>query len=386
MADLALLSFPPVRLPGQAAALRAEVRAFLAAELAAGGFVPRPDAWLGGHSAEFSRKLAARGWIGMTWPRRYGGGERSQLERYVVTEELLAAGAPVAAHWIADRQSGPLLLRYGTEAQRARFLPAIARGECYFAIGMSEPEAGSDLAAARTAAQRVAGGWRLSGRKLWTSHAHAAHYVFTLCRTAPPGERRHEGFSQLIVPLDAPGVTIRPIRLLNGARHFNEVILDDVHVPDDLLVGEPGRGWEQVTSELAYERSGPERLLSTFPLVVALLRALGPDPDRAAREVVGRLTANLWALRRLSQSVATALDAGRQPNTEAALVKDLGTRFEQDLVEAVRGVLDREPDRTEPDELAATLAEAILAAPGFTLRGGTNEILRGSVARALGLR
>ncbi|WP_242423852.1 acyl-CoA dehydrogenase family protein, partial [Frankia sp. EI5c] len=223
---------PPAASGRVAAGLRAEVRAFAAEHQAAGTFTSRCDAWLAGWDEKFSRALADRGWLGLTLPTRYGGHGRSALERYVVTEELLAAGAPVAAHWIADRQIGPTLLRFGTEAQRERFLPGIARGECYFAIGMSEPDAGSDLAAVRTRATRADGGWIIDGTKVWTSGAHHAHAFFVLARSAPviEGGSRHDGLSQFIVPLDSPGVTIRPILLLTGEHHFNEVHLDGVFV------------------------------------------------------------------------------------------------------------------------------------------------------------
>ena len=370
-------------------ALRAEVRRFLAERRAAGDFVPRCDAWLGGFDPAFSRELGRRGWLGLNWPARYGGRDRPEIERYAITEELLGAGAPVAAHWIAQRQTGPLLLRYGTEAQRLRFLPAIARGECYFAIGMSEPDAGSDLASIKTRAHKVDGGWSVTGRKVWTSHAHRSHYAILFCRTAPPSEDRHAGFSQFVLDLHAPGVTIRPIRLLNGEAHFNEMILDEVRIPDDLVVGEVGNGWTQLTSELGYERSGPERFMSPLPLLLAWLASvgsLGEGPDAASAELLGRLTARLWSLRQLSVSVTTALGRGDDVATSAALVKDLGTQFEQQLIEALRSALGREPDPASPDPLDVLLAQAITAAPGFTLRGGTNEILRGIVARALGVR
>jgi len=374
------------------AALRAEVRRFLAERRAAGEFVPSCDAWLGGFDPDFSRELGRRGWLGLNWPARYGGRDRPEVERYAITEELLGAGAPVAAHWIAQRQTGPLLLRYGTEAQRQRFLPAIARGECYFAIGMSEPDAGSDLASVQTRARQVDGGWSVTGRKVWTSHAHRSHFAILFCRTAPPSNDRHAGFSQFVLDLHAPGVTIRPIRLLNGEAHFNEMILDDVLIPGDLVVGEVGNGWTQLTSELGYERSGPERFMSPLPLLLAWLGSLGTSglsgagPDDASAELLGRLTARLWSLRQLSVSVTMALQRGDDVATGAALVKDLGTQFEQQLIELLRSALGREPDPASPDALDVLLAQAIAAAPGFTLRGGTNEILRGIVARALGVR
>lgn len=376
----------PAQLPPACETLRREVRAFLADERAAGRFEPACDNWLGGFDADFSRRLASRGWLGMTLPREYGGHGRTALERYVVTEELLAAGAPVAAHWVGDRQTGPSLLRYGTDEQKRFFLPKLASAEVFFAIGMSEPGSGSDLASVRTRGERVDGGWRLTGTKLWTSNAHRADWFFVLCRTAPLGEDRHAGLSQFIVDLKSPGITIRPVPILTGAHHFNEVVLDGVFVPDTRVLGEIGQGWQQVTSELAFERSGPERFMSTFPLLVEFLRLLGSAPDPHVATAVGELAAELWSLRQMSLSVAAALQRGEAPDVAAALVKDLGTRFESEVFERVRLLADTAPSLSARRRLDRLLAQAILHSPGFTLRGGTNEILRGVVARALGLR
>lgn len=382
---------PTAALPPEAEKLRAEVREFLAEECAAGRVVPHCDVWLSGWDEDFSRTLGRRGWLGMTLPREYGGHGRTPLERYVVTEELLAAGAPVAAHWIADRQIGPSLLRFGTEQQKQRYLPRIAAGECYFGIGMSEPDSGSDLASVRTKATRVDGGWKLSGTKVWTSGAHHAHAFFALARSAPPEDRnRHVGLSQFIVELDSPGVEIRPIHLLTGAHHFNEVILDDVFVPHELVLGEIGAGWHQVTSELAFERSGPERFLSTFPLLTALVGELSGRADTlgaAGLRELGSLVSRVWTLRRLSLGIAGLLSAGGAADVPAALVKDLGTRYESEVIDVARLLVSVPPDPgAEPASFTRLLAEAVLHAPGFTLRGGTNEILRGVVARGLGLR
>ncbi|SFL36524.1 acyl-CoA dehydrogenase family protein [Geodermatophilus ruber] len=375
--------------PSEAAEkVRAEVREFLAAEQAAGSFTTHVDTWLSGVDPAFSRKLGERGWLGMTWPKRYGGHERSAMERYAVTEELLAAGAPVAAHWIADRQSGPNLLKFGTEAQRQAILPRIAAGECFFVIGMSEPDSGSDLASIRTRATRNgAGDWVVTGAKVWTSNAHHSHYGIVLVRTAPvdPGNR-HAGLSQLLVDLSLPGISINPIRILDGGHHFNEVVFDDVVVPGDMLLGEEGNGWQQVTAELAFERSGPERFLSTYPLLAEFGRRVVDSGDPAALATLGRLSARLLALRQLSLRIAAALDRGELPDIPAALVKDVGTTFEADVIEEIRRVVEVAPSLDSPDPLARALAEAQLHAPGYTLRGGTNEILRGIVARGLGLR
>jgi len=368
--------------------LRAEVRAFLATELADRTPRQRAASW-GACDKEFSRKLGARGWIGMTWPKRYGGHERSALERYVVLEEMLAAGAPVGHHWVADRQSGPNLLRYGTEAQRQAILPRIAAGECSFCIGMSEPDSGSDLAAARTRASRVQGGWVVNGTKVWTTGAHTADFMILFCRTGEKTEDRHAGASQFLVDMahaKRNGMTVRPIIDLQGQHHFNEVSIQDLLLPEDSILGREGDGWKQVTGELAFERSGPERFLSAFALLTEAVRVLGADASERAAVTVGRLTAHIMTLRQLSRSVAGMLEAGEDPALQAALVKDLGNVLEQESVEALRLVLDTEPDGSAEHELAAVLAHLVMTAPSFSLRGGTREILRGMISRGLGLR
>jgi alkylation response protein AidB-like acyl-CoA dehydrogenase len=374
--------FDAVALPAGVPALREELRAFLAAELPPLAPERRANCWAQ-FDAAFSRKLGARGWIGMVWPKRYGGHERSALERYVVLEELLAAGAPVAAHWIADRQSGMALLRYGSEAQRERWLPGMARGEVYTCIGMSEPGAGSDLASVRTRATKVEGGWRIRGQKIWTTHAAHCQLMIALVRTRPEAEK-HAGLSQFLIELKTPGVRVRPIVDLVGDAHFSEVFFDDAFVPDGDLLGPEGAGWKQVTSELSLERSGPERYLSSFALFVELLRAAGAEPGESLRALIGRTAAQYWTLRQMSLSVAGQLAAGREPMLEAAVVKDLGNEFEQELPRLVQAVQD-ERLAAAPD-LARVLAYLLQVAPSFSLRGGTREILRGIIARGLGLR
>jgi alkylation response protein AidB-like acyl-CoA dehydrogenase len=375
------LTFDPVTLPDEAEALRAEVRAFVRETL--GADARRNSDFGASHDPDFSKALGERGWIGMTWPTEYGGGGRSFFERYVVTEELLAAGAPVGAHWIADRQSGPLLLRYGTEEQRRAFLPRIVAGECFFSIGMSEPDSGSDLASVRTTGTRVDGGWRVNGTKLWSSGAHRNHYMITLIRTEPQGENRHAGLSQLIVDLrNSEGLTVRPIRSMAGDAEFNEVVFEDVFVPDDHVVGSTGMGWDQVTSELGYERSGPERFLSAFRVFVELVREIGDDPSEHEAAVLGRLAAHMMTLRRMSISVAGMLQSNANPVVEAALVKELGNNFEKELPEIARLVAPR----ATGGAFRSTFEDTLLHAPSFTIRGGTREILRGMISRGLGLR
>ena len=380
------LRFDPAPLPPEAESLRRDVRAFLEAETAAGTIDPN-----GGRDAfdrGFSRRVGARGWIGMTWPRRYGGGERSFLERYVVNEEMLAAGAPTQAHFVADRQSGPVLLAYATEEVKREVLPRIVRGECAFCIGMSEPEAGSDLFAARARAARAADGWRLDGRKVWTSYAHRADYMIGLFRTAPAtADDRRYGLSQFLIDMKTPGVEVSPIPFMTGESEFNEVVFEDARLPANALLGEENMAWKQATGELAFERSGPERFLETFQVLTGLVRALGPAPDRCGAEGLGRLAAQLNTLRRMSIAVAGMLAAGERPALEASLVKDVGTNWEQALPAVARDLAAFvERDAGNRPDFDAILAHATMIAPKLTIQGGTREVLRGIVARGLGLR
>ena len=335
---------------------------------------------------DFSRRCGEAGYIGMTFPKAYGGHGRSFFERYVVQEEMLAAGAPVGFHWVADRQSGPQILRHGTEELRRAVLPGIARGELCFAIGMSEPDAGSDLANIRSKARRVEGGWRLDGRKIWTTNGHCAHYMIALFRTAPRDEKqRHAGMTQFVVDLSAPGVTRKPIRNMAGGDEFGESTYDDVFVPDSHVLGAVGEGWSLVTGELAFERSGPERFLSNFPAFAGAVSGLAQDGSAAVRAETGRMVARVSVLRQMSLAIAGKLETGQAPNVEAALVKDMGNQFEQDMPGVLRRIDARRPEPGRPG-YEGLLAEALLQAPSITLRGGTPEILRGIIARGLGLR
>ncbi|MCR5875418.1 acyl-CoA dehydrogenase family protein [Phenylobacterium sp. J426] len=374
-------------IPPEDEALREPVRAFLAERLAAVSAARRARTWMG-YDADFTKALAEKGWVGLTLPQDYGGQARSPFARFVLIEELLAAGAPVAAHWIAERQSAPLILRYGTEEQKRRIVPAVCRGEAFFCIGMSEPNSGSDLASVRSRADRVDGGWKLSGTKIWTTYGHKAHFMIALVRTSGAPEDRNNGLSQFLIDLKAPGVTARPIRDLAGDEHFSEVHFDDAILPEDALLGQEGAGWEQVNAELAFERSGPERIYSSTVLVDAwldYLRGRGNLTD-AERVLAGRLLAELSALRNMSLSVTAMLAAGKSPVVEASVVKDLGTGFEQSIPTLIADHLAGEADGVVPAELLATVEYLGGMCPTFSLRGGTREILRGIIARGLGLR
>ena len=377
--------FEPVELPDTSEALRQRVRLFLADEQAKGSFHPAKSSWIS-FDPPFSRRCGEAGLIGLTWPKKYGGYEMSALEKYVVTEELLAGGAPVGAHWIADRQSGNQILRFGSERARELILPKIIRGECFFGIGMSEPNSGSDLAAVSTRALQVDNGWSVTGTKVWTSNAHQAHYLIALIRTESKSEARHAGLTQFVIDLSHPGVTVRPIHNLYGGHEFNEVVFDDYFVADDMVVGNVGDGWAMVTGELAYERSGPDRFLSSYQLLLESMRAIGTEPDERRANEIGRFVAHLAALRRMSTSIAGMLERGEEPVVEAALLKDIGTTFEREIPEVFRHLIPVEPTQRDGQSYAELLGMTVLRAPGFTIRGGTREILRGMIARGLGLR
>ncbi len=380
------IRFTPGHLPPVAEALRAEVREFIAEHLKGYPGVKRAKSWSGA-DPEFSKKMGAQGWIGMTWPKQYGGHERSALERYVVLEEMLAAGAPVSRHWVADRQSGPLLLKFGTEEQRQKYIPPITRGESSFCIGMSEPNSGSDLASIRTRGEKIDGGWRINGQKIWTSKAHTADYMIALVRTQPQDtSNRHAGLSQFLIDMkNTKGLTVRPISNMAGEQMFNEVFFEDVEVADDTLVGTEGGGWGQVTTELAYERSGPERYLSSYQLLFELVRALDEDTSAMTAEGIGRLVAHMSTMRQMSISIATMLQTGVAPNLAAALVKELGVAYEQDMPNKAHDLTGRSP-LVGGDGFDQVMAYITMAARSFSLRGGTREIMRGIIARGLGLR
>jgi alkylation response protein AidB-like acyl-CoA dehydrogenase len=377
-----MIEFEPTELTEDEIALQACVRAFLERELPRGTFEPALG-MAAPIDQDFSKKLAAQGWIGMALPVEHGGHDRSPVERFVVAEELLRWGAPIGYHWFADRQIGPLIARVGTDEQRREFLPSICAAESSFCLGMSEPDAGSDLASVACRADAAPGGWRLNGTKVWTTGAHHHRWMVALVRTSSNAER-HEGLSQVIVDLHAPGVTVNPIVFLDGTADFNEVVFEDVFVPARRTLGTVGHGWRQVNAELALERSGPERWLSTYLLVEQLLRErdlLGVGD--AALEVVGAAIAQWRGLRQLSLSIARMVEQGREPGAEAALVKELGTRFEQDVVLAVRQLVDVEPSLASKSLFVRLLARAVLTGPSFTIRGGTIEILRSIVGKAL---
>jgi alkylation response protein AidB-like acyl-CoA dehydrogenase len=371
------MSLAPTELTPDEQRLQREVRSFLDDRLPPGTY--QVNLGIGGWDPAFSRDLAKQGWVGMAISPEYGGHGRTAVDRLVVVEQLLARGAPVGYHWIADRQSGPVIERYGSEAQKRDLLPRIARGELSFSIGMSEPDAGSDLASLRSRALRHGDRWLLNGTKIWTTGAAQATHILGLFRTS---EDRHSGLTQFIVECDKPGVSISPIVFIDGSSDFCEVSFEDVELGDKNQLGEVGAGWAQNTSELVLERGGVDRWMSLFPVIERWAGEI-PQHDRLAQADLGSITARMWALRGLSLSIARLVDHGGSPVTEAAMVKELATRWEADCVHFVARHLGRGPRTRPQNQWESLLARAILVAPSWTIRGGTSEILRSVVAKGL---
>lgn len=374
--------------PASDEALRAPIRAFLREVLHETPMAMRARGVSEADPA-FSRSLGEQNLIGLSLPKQYGGGGRSYFARFVLVEELLSCGAPTSAHWVNDRQTAPLLLRFGSQAQREHFVPRMLAGEVLFCIGMSEPDSGSDLASVRTRAVPTEDGrWRLNGRKIWISNAQHAHYMCALVRTSGSSEDRHKGLSQMLIDLSLPGVSVRPIKDLADDEHFCEVLFEDVLLPADALIGEEGSGFKQVTSELSYERSGPDRIYSSMVLIEGWLHELRgiAAPGKAVTALLGRMAGRLAVLRAMSLAVANKLDQGQHVDLEAALVKDLGTEFEQAVPGWIAEALELTSDHPPSAALRQTLAYITQICPSFSLRGGTRQILRGIIARGLGLR
>ena len=378
-----------VRIPEEDERLRPQIKAFISKALVNHPADIRAKSWQG-FDADFSRALGGAGFIGLTLPKEYGGRGLGPFSRFVVLEELLAAGAPVAGHWIADRQSAQLILRFGSDEQKSTYLPPICRGESFFCIGMSEPETGSDLASVKSRAIKMTNGkWCLNGTKLWTTNGSHAHFMIALVRTSGEHGDRHSGLSQILINLSLPGITISPIVDISGDKHFCEINFDNVELASDTLIGNEGDGWKQVMAELVLERSGPERIYSSLVLLDLWIDKLreqyktSKDASDLVVTTLGKLVGELAILRAMSLSVTGCLSRGENPATEATLIKDLGTSFEQRLPELILDVAASFPSQHNDPEFLRTLSYVSQVAPSFSLRGGTREILRGIISRGL---
>lgn len=375
---------------------RQEVRNFLEEELRQGSFQPSCDAWIQGYSPEFSKKVAQQGWIGLTWPKEYGGQGRSNIDRLILTEEMLRYGAPAACHWFADRQIGRSIIAFGTEEHKKKLLPMILRGEAYIGLGMSEPEAGSDLASLQTRATEDGDDYIIDGQKMWTSCAKFMNYIYLVARTDPEAPK-HRGISEFIIEADLPGITIKPTIDITGSEAWGEVFYDSVRVSKRCLIGEKNRGFYQILNQLDYERAGLERLMGNYPLFNAIIqfaketkRAGKPlAQDTLIRHKLAQLQIEFEVGRLLTYRVVLVMDEGRAPNWEAAMAKTYCTTFEQHLADTATEILGLYGQLVAESKWAPILGMAphsYLGSKGYSLQAGTSEILRNIVAlRGLGL-
>jgi alkylation response protein AidB-like acyl-CoA dehydrogenase len=359
-------------LPVELQQLAAEAREL--GEKAAADRSSREDSWIAGFDRSFSEELGRRGWLGMTWPVEMGGGGRPPIERLLVAEALIATGAPLAATWVGDRQIGPTLIAYGTPEQHSRYLPAMIAGTSTWCIGMSEPDAGSDLAGARTRATPDGDGFVIDGRKIWTSFADRADHMYLIARTGE-APRGHEGLSELIIDMDAPGIEVTPIVDANGERHFCEVSFEGVHVGGDRLVGTLRQSWRQVMRQLEHERAGIDRLLSNGALYEDALTVADRN-DPVVRQDIARLETGY----RIGRLLVIREVLGQAPRSFSAATKVFCTEHEQRVADFVARVLG-------PDALLEGRAgRAWMYAPAYTIQGGTSNVLRNVLGeRVLGL-
>lgn len=332
------------------------------------------DSWINGYSKEFSKRLAEEGWIGMTWPVEHGGGGQSNLARIIMGEAMISAGAPIAASWFADRQMGPALFTYGTEDQQAEFLPGMLSGETTWCIGMSEPDAGSDLAGLKTSAVRDGDVFVVNGQKIWTSFAADADYCYLICRTSSDGPT-HKGVSELIVPMNLPGIEVRPITDMTTNRHFCEVYFDDVRVPAENLVGVEGNAFKQTMAQLEHERGGIDRLVSNKPLYDRAVAAADTSDPRIRQEI-----ARLETGYRLGRVLVYREALKQAPAGFSAATKCFCTEHQQHVADFAASVLGMEAVADD------YFNRAIAYGPAYTIMGGTSDIMRNILGeRVLGL-
>jgi len=370
---------------------RQEVRNLLEEEIKKGYWEPACDAWIQGFNPEFSKRVAQKGWIGLTWPKEYGGQGLSYIDRLILTEEMLRYGAPAACHWFADRQIGGSIATYGTDEQKRELLPKIIAGEAYIGLGMSETEAGCDLASLQTRAIEDGDNYIIDGQKTWTSGGSFVNYFYLLARTDPEAPK-HRGISEFIIPADLPGINRIPMIDITGTEAWNDVFFDEVRAPKKCLIGEKNRGFLQALQQLDYERSGMERLMGNYPLFDAIVKftkenKLSQEP--VIRNKLAQLRIEFEVGRLLIYRVALVMDEGRAPNREAAMSKAYSTAFEQRLAKAAMEVLGLYGQLLSDSKLAPIRGLAVhsyLASKGYSLQAGTSEILKNVLAtRGLGL-
>ncbi|MFE7397436.1 acyl-CoA dehydrogenase family protein [Streptomyces sp. NPDC057557] len=374
-------------------AFRAEARAWLTAHVPD---TPLPsletEEGFAAHR-EWERTLFADRWSVVSWPEEYGGRGASILQWLIFEEEYYAAGAPGRVSQNGINLLAPTLFEHGTDEQRARILPSMASGEVIWAQAWSEPESGSDLASLRSTAERTDGGRRLSGQKTWSSRAAFADHAFGLFRSDPDAGRPHQGLTYLMFPLDADGVTVRPIGRLDGKPAFAELFLDDVFVPDEDVIGAPGQGWRVAMSTAGNERGltlrSPGRFTAAAERLTGLWRETADPSDTALRDRVADAVISARAYRLFAYAGASRIAAGGSIGAESSLNKVFWSELDIALHETALDLLG--PYGELSDEAADAPAHGSWAeGHTFSLAGpiyaGTNEIQRDIIAeRLLGL-
>jgi alkylation response protein AidB-like acyl-CoA dehydrogenase len=339
------------------------------------------------------RILAAQGWVAPAWPKEWGGTGWNVVQRYIFEEELGYAGAPPIIPF-GINMCAPVLLAFGTEAQKKRFLPRIYHGEDFWCQGYSEPGSGSDLASLKTKAERRQDHYIVNGQKTWTSYAHYADWIFCLVRTDPTVEKRQEGISFLLVDMRSPGITVRPLRQMTGEAEFNEVFFDGVRVPAENLVGRLNEGWAVAITTLAYERDlltfiRHVSLRTAVQRLVRLVQEHGQAPDRVVRQKVAGLWIGEQALQLNAYRSLTTILRGGQPGPEGSTSKLFWSQVDQELAQTATEVLGPVSQLTAGSRWALDEGQwefYALLAQASGIRAGTSEILRNILSeRVLGL-
>jgi len=378
------------RLSEEQQRFRQEVSDFLKGEIKQGLWEPSCDAWIMGHDPEFTQRVAKKGWIGLTWPKECGGQGRSYVDRLILTEEMLRYGAPAACHWFADRQIGGAIVHYGTDQQKKELLPMILKGEAYVGLGMSEPDAGSDLASLKTKAAEDGDSYIIDGQKTWTSGGSNMNWIYLVARTDPDAPK-HRGISEFFFRTDLPGVSVAPIHDITGGVHFNEVFFENVRIPKTSLIGEKNKGFYQILNQLDYERSGMERLMANYPLFEAVInyvketkrkgKPLAQDP--LVRSKLAQLKVEFEIGRLHMYRVAMVMDEGRAPNWESSMSKAYGTAFEQHLAGAaieIAGLYGQLSPESKRVPMHGMAYHSYLSSKGYSLQAGTSEVLKNILA------
>ncbi|MEU1189035.1 acyl-CoA dehydrogenase family protein [Streptomyces sp. NPDC005859] len=394
--------------PAETETFRAEVRTFLGEALPTGwngiGALDEEAAWA--FARDWRRRLAERGYLSLTWPERYGGRNLSKLHQVVLMEELALAGVPfgLPQDTFGVKMLANTLLRWGTEEQKSHFLPRILSGEDTWCQGYSEPDAGSDLASLKTRAVREGGEWVIDGQKVWTSGAHHSDWIFVLARTDRDASK-HRGISFLLVPLDQPGVEVRPFRMMSGQLHFNEVFFDGARTRADLVVGGVDNGWTVAQSLLGVERgeeaaTNPILFRAEVERLVELARLYGKDRDPVVRQRIAWCWSKVEIMRYLGYRILTGWLKGAEPGPETSIAKLYWSEYHTEVTDLAMDIMGlhgqvpvgRPPLRTyRADDPGAANSSAswsttYLIALSGTIYAGTSQVQRNILAeKVLGL-